>query len=74
MRGDETAAREAFARVAPVLLMRSQYSHQIGKAYLRHIGVFSTTYVRRAGRHRQSMQIDLDELLRAIERAEGARV
>jgi 4-hydroxy-tetrahydrodipicolinate synthase len=72
-RGDESEARDAFARVAPVLLMRSQYSHQIGKAYLREIGVFSTVYVREpAGTPVDA--IDLDELLRAIERAEGATV
>ncbi|MFN8632606.1 MAG: dihydrodipicolinate synthase family protein [Chloroflexota bacterium] len=71
-RGDESAARDAFARVAPVLLMRAQYSHQIGKAYLRHVGIFSTTYVREpAGTPVDA--IDLDELLRAIERSEGAR-
>jgi hypothetical protein len=73
MRGDETAAREAFARVAPVLLMRAQYSHQIGKAYLREIGIFSTVYVREpAGPPVDA--IDLDELRRAIGRAEGTRV
>jgi dihydrodipicolinate synthase/N-acetylneuraminate lyase len=73
VRGDQPAARDAFARVAPVLLMRSQYSHQIGKAYLREIGVFSTVYVREpAGAPVDA--IDLDELLRAVERAEGARV
>lgn len=72
MRGDELAAREAFARVAPVLLMRSQYSHQIGKAYLKHAGIFSTTYVREpAGAPVDA--VDLDELLRAIERSEGVR-
>jgi 4-hydroxy-tetrahydrodipicolinate synthase len=72
MRGDEQAARAAFARVAPVLLMRSQYSHQIGKAYLRHIGIFSTTSVREpAGSPVDA--IDLDELVQAIERSEGAR-
>jgi 4-hydroxy-tetrahydrodipicolinate synthase len=71
--GDEPAAREAFARVAPVLLMRSQYAHQIGKAYLKHLGVFSTVFVREpAGTPVDD--VDLDELLRAIERAEGARV
>jgi 4-hydroxy-tetrahydrodipicolinate synthase len=70
--GDEAAAREAFARVAPVLLMRSQYSHQIGKAYLRYIGIFSTVQVREpAGTPVDA--IDLDELVQAIERAEGAR-
>lgn len=73
VRGDQPAARDAFARVAPVLLMRSQYSHQIGKAYLREIGVFSTVYVREpAGAPVDA--IDLDELLRAVERAEGVRV
>lgn len=71
--GDQPAARDAFARVAPVLLMRSQYSHQIGKAYLREIGIFSTVYVREpAGTPVDA--IDLDELLRAVERAEGVRV
>jgi dihydrodipicolinate synthase/N-acetylneuraminate lyase len=70
-RGDEATAREAFSRVAPVLLMRAQYSHQIGKAYLKHLGIFSTVHVREpAGPPVDS--IDLDELLRAIERAEGA--
>jgi 4-hydroxy-tetrahydrodipicolinate synthase len=73
MRGDQLAARETFARVAPVLLMRSQYSHQIGKAYLRHIGIFSTTHVRQPGGSPVD-EIDLDELVRAIERSEGARV
>src|SRR4051794_18711531 len=73
MRGDEAMAREAFARVAPVLLIRSQYSHQIGKAYLRHIGIFSTTYVRQPGGS-PADAIDLDELVHAIERAEGVRV
>ena len=70
MRGDERAARDIFARVAPVLLMRSQYSHQIGKAYLRHIGIFSTTYVREPGGSPVD-EIDLDELVQAIERSEG---
>jgi 4-hydroxy-tetrahydrodipicolinate synthase len=70
-RGDEVAAREAFARVAPALLMRAQYSHQLGKAYLRHIGIFSTVHVREpAGA--PADDIDLDELVRAIERAERA--
>jgi 4-hydroxy-tetrahydrodipicolinate synthase len=73
MRGDEPAAREAFARIAPVLLMRSQYSHQIGKAYLRHIGIFSTTFVREpAGT--PADEIDLNELVQAVERSAGARV
>jgi 4-hydroxy-tetrahydrodipicolinate synthase len=71
-RGDEAAAREAFARVAPVLLMRAQYSHQIGKAYLRHLGIFSTVYVREPAGSPVD-EIDLDELLRAVERAEGVR-
>jgi dihydrodipicolinate synthase/N-acetylneuraminate lyase len=70
-RGDEATAREAFSRVAPVLLMRAQYSHQIGKAYLQHLGIFSTVHVREpAGSPVDS--IDLDELLRAVEWAEGA--
>jgi hypothetical protein len=56
-----------------VLLMRSQYSHQIGKAYLRHIGIFSTVHVREpAGAPVDA--IDLEELVQAIERAEGAPV
>ena len=73
MRGDEPSARDAFARIAPALLMRTQYGHQIGKAYLKHRGIFSTTYVREpAGAPADA--IDLDELLRAVERAEGAGV
>jgi dihydrodipicolinate synthase/N-acetylneuraminate lyase len=73
MRGDEPAAREAFARIAPVLLMRSQYSHQIGKAYLKRIGIFSTVFVREPAGSPVD-EIDLDELVRAIERSAGARV
>jgi 4-hydroxy-tetrahydrodipicolinate synthase len=70
--GDEAGAREAFARVAPVLLMRAQYSHQIGKAYLRHLRIFSTEHVREpAGPPVDA--VDLDELVRAIERAAAAR-
>jgi 4-hydroxy-tetrahydrodipicolinate synthase len=72
-RGDEDAAREAFARVAPVLLMRIQYSHQIAKAYLRHLGIFSTVVVR-APAGAPVDEVDLDELLRAVERAETAPV
>ena len=72
-RGDENSAREAFARVAPVLLMRAQYSHQIGKAHLHHLGIFSTVFVREpAGTPVDA--IDLDELLRAVERAEATPV
>jgi dihydrodipicolinate synthase/N-acetylneuraminate lyase len=72
-RGDHAAAREAFSRVAPVLLMRAQYSHQIGKAYLRHLGIFSKAYVREpAGSPVDA--IDLEELVTAVERAEGIRV
>lgn len=70
--GDEDAARAAFARVAPVLLLRAQFSHQIGKAYLHHLGIFSTTGIREpAGPPLDA--IDLDELLRAVERAEDGR-
>jgi 4-hydroxy-tetrahydrodipicolinate synthase len=72
-RGDEDAARDAFARVAPVLLMRIQYSHQIAKAYLRHLGIFSTVVVR-APAGSPVDDIDLDELLRAVERAETVPV
>jgi dihydrodipicolinate synthase/N-acetylneuraminate lyase len=72
-RGDEDAARDAFARVAPVLLMRIQYSHQIAKAYLRHLGIFSTVVVR-APAGAPVDEIDLDELLRAVERAETVPV
>jgi 4-hydroxy-tetrahydrodipicolinate synthase len=72
-RGDEPAARSAFARVAPVLLMRAQYSHQVGKAYLRQLGIFSTEHVREPSGPPVD-RIDLDELLRAVERAEGAGV
>ncbi len=69
--GDEQAARNAFARVAPVLLLRAQFSHQIGKAYLHHLGIFSTTGIREpAGQPLDA--IDLDELLRAVDRAAGA--
>jgi dihydrodipicolinate synthase/N-acetylneuraminate lyase len=68
--GDEIAAREAFAQVAPVLLMRAQYAHQIGKAYLRHIGIFSTTFVREPSGP-PADAIDLDELVQATERAES---
>jgi 4-hydroxy-tetrahydrodipicolinate synthase len=68
--GDEDGARDAFARVAPVLLLRAQFSHQIGKAYLHHLGIFSTTSIREpAGQPLDP--IDLDELLRAVERAEA---
>lgn len=71
--GDEGAAREAFARVAPVLLMRAQYAHQIGKAYLKRLGIFSTTFVREpAGPPIDA--IDLEELMLATERAEAAAV
>jgi dihydrodipicolinate synthase/N-acetylneuraminate lyase len=73
MRGDESAARDAFTRIAPVLLMRTQYAHQLGKAYLKELGIFTTTYVREpAGTPADA--IDLDELLQAIERSVGARV
>ena len=68
--GDEAAAREAFARIAPVLLMRAQYAHQIGKAYLRHIGIFSTTFVREPAGP-PCDEIDLDELVQATARAES---
>jgi dihydrodipicolinate synthase/N-acetylneuraminate lyase len=71
--GDEAAAREAFARIAPVLLMRAQYAHQLGKAYLRHVGIFSTTFIREpAGPSCDA--IDLEELVLATERAEAALV
>lgn len=72
-RGDEAAARAAFTRVAPVLLMRAQYAHQIGKAYLRHIGIFSTEHVRPPAGPPVD-EIDLDELLRAVQQAEAATV
>lgn len=69
--GNEESARDAFARIAPVLLMRAQYAHQIGKAYLKHIGVFSTTFVREpAGPPTDA--VDLEELVLATERAEAA--
>lgn len=69
--GDEDAARAAFASIAPVLLIRAQFSHQIGKAYLHHLGIFSTTGIREpAGAPLDA--IDLDELLRAVARAETA--
>lgn len=71
-RGDEAGARDAFTRVAPVLLLRAQYSHQIGKAYLREIGIFSTELVREPGGLPVD-EIDRDELLRAIARAEAVR-
>jgi len=66
--GDEDTARDAFAKVAPVLLLRSQFGHQFGKAYLHHLGIFSTTGIREpAGPPLDS--IDLDELLKGAERA-----
>jgi hypothetical protein len=71
--GDETAARDAFARVAPVLLLRAQYAHQIGKAYLKHIGLFSTTFVREPSGPPIDA-IDLEELLLATDRAEATVV
>ncbi|MCC7367538.1 MAG: dihydrodipicolinate synthase family protein [Chloroflexi bacterium] len=70
MAGDEAAARAAFARVAPVLLMRAQYNHQIGKAYLKRIGLFSTTFVREPAGTPVD-EIDLNELVLAIQQAEG---
>lgn len=71
-RADQLAARAAFARVAPVLMMRIQYSQQIVKAYLRHLGIFSTDVVRdSAGTAVDG--IDLDELMKAVHFAEGAR-
>ena len=73
MAGDEAAARDAFARIAPVLLMRAQYGQQVVKAYLRHIGVFSTASLREpAGPTADA--IDLEELVLATERAEAALV
>ena len=70
----ETFVESGFlARVAPVLLMRAQYAHQIGKAYLRHVGIFSTTFVREpAGPPCDA--IDLEELVLATARAEAALV
>lgn len=71
--GDEPAARDLFSRIAPVLLARAQYAHQIGKAYLKHVGIFSTTFVREpAGPPIDA--IDLEELLLAVERVEAAVV
>lgn len=70
---DEATARDRFARVAPVLLLRSQYSQQVVKAYLRAVGTFSTEAMREAAGVTLDA-IDRDELLRAVERAETAVV
>ena len=72
-RGDETAARDEFARIAPVLLLRGQYSHQIGKAYLKQLGIFTTELVREpAGATLDD--VDRDEIMRAVARAEAVNV
>ena len=68
-RGDVAMARAEAARNAPVLLMRAQYSQQIVKAYLHAIGVFSTDLMREPAGSRVD-DVDLAELLDAIERAE----
>jgi 4-hydroxy-tetrahydrodipicolinate synthase len=69
-RGDEESARAEFKRVAPVLLLRGQYSHQIGKAYLKQLGIFSTEYVREpAGAALDD--VDRDEIMRAVAQAEA---
>jgi 4-hydroxy-tetrahydrodipicolinate synthase len=71
-RGDEAAARDEFARIAPVLLLRGQYAHQIGKAYLKALGIFSTELVREpAGAIVDD--VDRDEIMRAVARAEAVR-
>lgn len=71
--GDEATARETFARITPVLLLRAQYGQQIVKAYLRHIGIFSTASLREPGGSSIDA-IDLEELVEASERAEAALV
>jgi 4-hydroxy-tetrahydrodipicolinate synthase len=72
VRGDEDAARTEFERVAPVLLLRGQYSHQIGKAYLKRLGIFSTEVVREpAGAVLDD--VDREEIMRAVARAEAVR-
>ncbi|MGE3912290.1 MAG: hypothetical protein AB7K36_23210, partial [Chloroflexota bacterium] len=68
--GNQPAARAAFARIAPVLLMRQQYAHQISKAYLQRLGIFSTSVVREPAGPPVD-EIDLDELVLATERAEA---
>lgn len=71
-RGDEATARAEFERIAPVLLLRGQYSHQVGKAYLKQLGIFSTELVREpAGATLDN--IDREEIMRAVERAEAVR-
>jgi 4-hydroxy-tetrahydrodipicolinate synthase len=68
-RGDEATARDEFTRIAPVLLLRGQYSHQVGKAYLKQLGIFSTEYVREpAGAGLDD--VDRDEIMRAVAQAE----
>jgi 4-hydroxy-tetrahydrodipicolinate synthase len=72
-RGDEATARDEFARIAPVLLLRGQYAHQIGKAYLKQLGIFSTELVREpAGAPLDD--VDRDEIMRAVARADAVSV
>jgi 4-hydroxy-tetrahydrodipicolinate synthase len=72
-RGDESLARDEFARIAPVLLLRGQYAHQIGKAYLKHLGIFSTELVREPAGPTLD-DVDRDEIMRAVARAETVSV
>jgi 4-hydroxy-tetrahydrodipicolinate synthase len=72
-RGDEATARDEFARIAPVLLLRGQYAQQIGKAYLKALGIFSSELVRQpAGQTVDA--IDREEIMQAVARAEGVSV
>jgi dihydrodipicolinate synthase/N-acetylneuraminate lyase len=67
-RGNSAAARAEAARNAPVLLMRTQYSQQIVKAYLKAAGLFSTDLMREPSGSAVD-DIDREELLDALERA-----
>jgi 4-hydroxy-tetrahydrodipicolinate synthase len=71
-RGDEAVARDEFARIAPVLLLRGQYAHQIGKAYLKQLGIFSSELVREPAGQAVD-DVDRDEIMRAVARAEAIR-